>query len=631
MPRRVAAFFGGSAWVLLAAASALAQGRNAPALVTRQASVGSGAIAGVVRDGEGQAVPGVSILALGAAPLPALARTDTSGRFELTLPAGEYILRATRDGYVSTYREPVRIQSSTTLERNITLVRQGAAHPVVMLAGAVIPAGQDDPHTPAVILDPLLSDHPHDEAAWRLRHLPPTALRDIAGTDAAEARVASQFRPHLSVIDWVMGESTRAATSFFTNTNFTGQINFLTSGSLGANGALVPAAVLPRGIAYAAISAPVGSSGDWTVRAAMTPGNTSSWVLLGQYEAHADQAHAFKVRLSYSSQLSANGDPTALAAVNDQARSAGGFSVRDRWHVKPALELDYGVRLDRYDYVQGADSFSPSLGARLALLPRTHLIAQASQRSIAPGADEFLPPPSAGPWLPPERTFAPLLASVPFRAERVRDYEVGLEQELGGSALAPVVGVRRLRQSSSHQIATLFGLDTESDVGHYYVADPGQVDLDVWVFRASGRMFAHVRGSVEYAIGGADWRASRDAGPIGVAVPSIVRASGERMSDLTTLVEAASPDGSTRLSLSYRANCAFSRSATAAAEPALAGRFAFELHQALPVRPTPTSRLELMLSVRNLFRDLAEMASMYDELLTVAPPLRIMGGVQVKF
>ena len=630
MPRRVAAFIGGSAWVLLAAASALAQGRTAPALIGRQASVGSGAISGVVRDGEGRAVQGVSILALGAAPLPAMARTDTSGRFDLTLPAGEYILRATREGYVSTYREPVRIQSSTTLQRNITLVRQGAARPTVMLAGVMTPSSQDEPRSPPAILDPLLTDHPHDEAAWRLRHLPPTALRDVGETAAADGSGASQFRPHLSVIDWVMGESTRAATSFFTNTNFTGQINFLTSGSLGASGAVVPA-VLPRGIAYAAISAPVGSSGDWTVRAAMTPGNTSSWVLLGQYEAHPDQAHAFKVRLSYSSQLSANGDPTALASVNDQARSAGGLSVRDRWHVKPRLELDYGVRLDRYDYVQGADFFSPSLGARLAVLPSTHLVVQASQREIAPGADEFLPPPSAGPWLPPERTFAPLLATVPFRSERVRDYEIGLEQELGHSAFAPVLGVRRLRQSSSHQIATLFGLDAESGVGHYYVADPGSVDVDVWVVRASARLFRSVRGSVEYAVGGADWRASGEAGPIAVAAPSVVRASGERMSDLTTLIEAASPDGSTRVSLSYRANNAFSRSATVTGEPSLDGRFAFEPHQALPVHPTATSKLELMLSVRNLFRDLAEMASMYDELLTVAPPLRIMAGVQVKF
>jgi hypothetical protein len=38
-----------------------------------------------------------------------------------------------------------------------------------------------------------------------------------------------------------------------------------------------------------------------------------------------------------------------------------------------------------------------------------------------------------------------------------------------------------------------------------------------------------------------------------------------------------------------------------------------------------------MLAVRNLFKDLSEAASFYDELLTVAPPVRIMGGIQMKF
>ena len=308
-----------------------------------------------------------------------------------------------------------------------------------------------------------------------------------------------------------MGESTRAATSFFTNTNFTGQVNFLTTGSLGGNVPLLET-MMPRGIAYASVSAPVGSLGDWTVRAAMTPGSTSSWVLLGQYQAHPDRAHVVNVGLSYSSQLSASGEAAAVASVNDQARSAGGLSFRDQWRVWSALDLDYGIRLDRYDYVQGGNFFSPSLGARLALLPGTKLTVRASERAIAPGAEEFLPPPSAGPWLPPERTFSPLISGAAFRAERVRDFEVGLEQQIGRGAFAPTFAVRRLRQDAEHQIATLFGLDAESGVGHYYAANPGSVGLDVWAFSASGQMLPRLRGYVEYTVGGADWRSRAAVG-----------------------------------------------------------------------------------------------------------------------
>ena len=64
------------------------------------ASLGDGRVSGVVLDESGAAVRGVSILATGTTL--AVARSDSHGRFALVLPVGEYLLRATRDGYVST-------------------------------------------------------------------------------------------------------------------------------------------------------------------------------------------------------------------------------------------------------------------------------------------------------------------------------------------------------------------------------------------------------------------------------------------------------------------------------------------------------------------------------------------------
>jgi hypothetical protein len=51
----------------------------------------------------------------------------------------------------------------------------------------------------------------------------------------------------------------------------------------------------------------------------------------------------------------------------------------------------------------------------------------------------------------------------------------------------------------------------------------------------------------------------------------------------------------------------------------------------LPYRPTHASTLELVFAARSLSRDFREPGSIYDELLTVAPPLRILGGLQVRF
>ena len=87
--------------------------------------------------------------------------------------------------------------------------------------------------------------------------------------------------------------------------------------------------------------------------------------------------------------------------TGERMRNVGGIYGFDRWHVTSSLEVNYGVRFDRYDYVAGSDFVSPRVGFRLHVLPETKVTLLAAEHIVAPGADEFLPPPSAGPWLPP--------------------------------------------------------------------------------------------------------------------------------------------------------------------------------------------------------------------------------------
>jgi hypothetical protein len=44
-----------------------------------------------------------------------------------------------------------------------------------------------------------------------------------------------------------------------------------------------------------------------------------------------------------------------------------------------------------------------------------------------------------------------------------------------------------------------------------------------------------------------------------------------------------------------------------------------------------TSQWEMLVGVRNLFHDSLADASVYDELLVVRPPKRLVGGLTVKF
>ena len=59
-------------------------------------------------------------------------------------------------------------------------------------------------------------------------------------------------------------------------------------------------------------------------------------------------------------------------------------------------------------------------------------------------------------------------------------------------------------------------------------------------------------------------------------------------------------------------------------------RFGIQVNQALPVAFAGT-KWEVLVGLRNLFRDPTDPASVYDELLVVRPPKRLVGGFLVRF
>ena len=60
-------------------------------------------------------------------------------------------------------------------------------------------------------------------------------------------------------------------------------------------------------------------------------------------------------------------------------------------------------------------------------------------------------------------------------------------------------------------------------------------------------------------------------------------------------------------------------------------RFDVQVHQSLPFMDFSSARWEMLLAVRNTFHESSADASMYDELLVVRPPKRLVGGLTVRF
>src|SRR5262249_35612648 len=199
----------------------------------------------------------------------------------------------------------------------------------------------------------------------------------------------------------------------------------------------------------------------------------------------------------------------------------------------------------------------------------------------------------------------------------------------------PYVSASRcVQQRVDNQLVTLFGLPVNGgpqSPGHYFVGTAGDVDAEGWAFSLCSAPSRRVRGSVEYSISRAQWVSRGDMAAIAVWAPTAVRPHTEDVHDLTTSLETSVPQTDTRVFVLYRLNNAFARGA----DPTRASidyRFDVQVNQALPFMPfSGAARWEVLVGLRNLFRDPADLGSIFDELSVVHPPKRVIGGVLIKF
>ncbi|HKH71378.1 MAG TPA: hypothetical protein VKA59_08515, partial [Vicinamibacterales bacterium] len=165
-------------------------------------------------------------------------------------------------------------------------------------------------------------------------------------------------------------------------------------------------------------------------------------------------------------------------------------------------------------------------------------------------------------------------------------------------------------------------------LGHYYVTDAGAFDASGWGVTLSTPPLANMRGSLDYSVTRTHWLARN--GRLGAVVPAALRPETEDIHDITTSLQTEIPETATRFYVIFRVNTAFTRDDTSLPRPGIDGRFDVQVNQALPFGVAGT-KWEVLVGVRNLFRDPNDPASVYDELLVVRPPKRVIGGFLVRF
>jgi hypothetical protein len=603
------------------------RGLSAP--VTQTVAMLPGRLDGLVTDDHGVPLAGAAISAQGAGLQFAV--TDERGRFAFQgLRPGPYFVRATVPGYTSSKRELIDIPAAAAAWRAFRLSpllsskTPAAERPVAA-------AGFGAPGEPTAV-DAGGDDHSHSPMAWRVRHLRRPVLRDqgqgadgVGGDDHLDQWLTDGAIARANVIG---GSFTP---SWLGGLPLSGRLQFLTTSAFDSAQQLFDATALPSGVAYVAIGSTAGKSASWDVQAAISQGDLSSWVVTGRYEMIVADRHSLDVGGAYAMQSYDGRNTASLAALAEGNRNVGSFHVYDRWALAQNLSLTLGTRYARYGYVEGAMMFSPSASVRWSPLGKTWIRGSISQEMTAPGAEEFVPTTVAGLWLPPQRTFAPVGSETGFRPERTRHYEIGIERELGSF----LVSGRAFKQTVDDQIVTLFDLElpdaSRADLGHYYTAGGGDVDAVGWGVGISRPVASRVRGSVSYSVIQADWTASPTAVWVRQYAPSARRPPAERIHDLTTTIETDIPETATRFFAVYRLNTGFTSADVWRTVPGFGARFDVQVSQGLPFMGFTQADWELLVAVRNLFRDDAPTASVYDELLVVRPPKRIVGGLMVKF
>ncbi|HLG55792.1 MAG TPA: TonB-dependent receptor [Vicinamibacterales bacterium] len=584
-----------------------------------------GELHGIVQDERAQPVAGAVVSAVGSTS--AFAVSDREGRFTFrNLAPGPYLVRAHLQEYLPARGHVVQVSPDARNATTIALTKRSEAadQPTVLAAAGAEPAAE----TPA---PPVEIEHGHDEVAWRLRHLKRSVLKDGQQAVADLRDDDSLLGDSLAGIGRAFGNSARLASSLFEDLSVSGQFNLITTTSFDRPQDLFSSnAGVPRSVAYVALEAP-GARGDWMMRGSITQGDLASWILAGSYVRHAQAVHSYEAGVSYAMQRYMGGNADALAAIRDGSRNVGALYAFDSWTIAPRIRVGYGAKYARYDYLADRGLWSPRASVTIQPNPRDSfkLRATVSHREVAPGAEEFLPP-SMGPWLPPQRTFAHVSHDA-FTPERHDQLEVAVERKWPGDV---VIGVRAFRQRVEDQVVTLFGVavaDIPAGIGHYQVGSAGDFDARGWGVNISRTMNEHLRASVDYTQADASWRRTSPDHEALTSLASSVLRSDDRVHDLTASVESLVSPTSTRIFVVYKLSAAIDASNVVAPLSSANARFDVQVNQALPFLNFTNAQWEMLVAVSNLFKeDLAD-ASVYDELLVVRPPKRVLGGVTVRF
>jgi len=539
----------------------------------------AGGLLGYVEDDQGSPLAGavVSVFGRGVGGAGLVTLSDSAGRFFVpSLPAGQYTLRALRDGHTPAPARRILIlpNQDATFTINLKPVAEAAARE------SEANAAKDD--TGAI-----------RELQWLIRHKRRSALEDH--TDGPPASAANKETP----------PSQGLLASLLPD--LAGTVQLVTS-SMGQD---VTDETEPSSWSVVRLNGRISHSGHWSLNGLVAERETATWRVAGDFVFEPGGGHQVQVATGYGTRALR---PLAVGA--DQVRldrGVGAVSFQDRWQATERLAGTLGGRYSYSGFLERSNHFDPTLALEYRHDEKTRVRGSVRMQTVVPGGDVLTVSTVSS---APAVAFAVLDGGL--RPERVSHYEMGVDQDLGGGlSVEAHTFYEAVRDQLVNQFDTTHAPHSLRVSNGTWLASRG---MGVKVSRRFGDV---VHGSMTYTYGHG-WR--HDLGP--QATPFALR-DGD-FHDLAARVETIIAGTDTRVVAFCRLN-RLSGDLEHAAGAVTNTRFDVQLSQGLPFLGALTrADWDVLVAVRNLFYEASEGGAL-DEMAVSHPPKRVLGGISVRF
>ncbi|MFI5005779.1 MAG: TonB-dependent receptor domain-containing protein [Solirubrobacterales bacterium] len=556
---------------------------------TVSAGEGGGGLVGWVENTHGTPVAGalISVFGKGVGTTGLVTLTDSAGQFMLPhLPAGSYTLRALGSGHV-----PSPAQKFTVLpNRDATFTL------------SLTPVAESVPEE-----KPLAAESPDAEPLrewrWLLRHKRRSALEDRDDETPLPAGA-------LEVAD---APSLRQPTLRLADLG--GSVEFITM----PLGALSPADVNGAGQGALRLRGRLAEGVQWNLGGLVTESQGTSWRMAAEFVLEPGGGHTIETGAGYGMGL-ARRFGSVDEPLND-TRGVGAMFARTRINVASNVTASVGGRYSYLGFLADPNHLDTMVALEFRGAPGTVIRASASSRTLAPGGDLLtLSTRDSSPLI----SYAALTDTL--RASKTTSYELAVDRTVGPTT----IGARAFYEDTADQLVNVLEGYPATRSLHMFNGGPLAVH---GVAVTLGHHFGDaVSGSVTYSYG----QARRTGLLVGDGMVGMELASASfrqtHFHDLEAQLETFIDLTDTRLQAFCRINALNPQSEGSVGNGSFANtRFDIQLTQGLPfLQPLTRADWEVLVGVRNLFYERGE-GGMFDEMVVLHSPKRVVGGIAVHF